>query len=145
MGRLNEQIMKSKQEALDAHPELEYIRQWSEDINSRQYADALATLNAGLKLAKERKSRLFVKHFLELRRITAIYLARAPSDRESKNPDLLGKEEARIPCSFCGKERGDVSMMVAGANGFICDRCIKLCSDIVARNPATSAKKKIKA
>ncbi|MCQ2204173.1 MAG: ATP-dependent Clp protease ATP-binding subunit ClpX [Bacteroidales bacterium] len=44
-------------------------------------------------------------------------------------------------CSFCGRPREDVGMLVAGVNGFICDSCIKQAYEIVEEEfKATQAK-----
>ncbi len=34
-------------------------------------------------------------------------------------------------CSFCGRNRDDVNLLIAGANGFICDECVSQAYDIV--------------
>lgn len=44
-------------------------------------------------------------------------------------------------CSFCGRPREEVGMLVAGVNGFICDSCIKQAYEIVEEEfKATQAK-----
>ena len=37
-----------------------------------------------------------------------------------------------ITCSFCGKSKDDVRLMVQGPNVNICDECVDLCSGIIA-------------
>jgi hypothetical protein len=37
-------------------------------------------------------------------------------------------------CSFCGKSRVQVKKLVAGPGVFICDQCIKLCSEILEQD-----------
>ncbi len=41
-------------------------------------------------------------------------------------------------CSFCGRPEELVEKLIAGPNVFICDRCIRLCTDIVDKKPASS-------
>jgi ATP-dependent Clp protease ATP-binding subunit ClpX len=36
-------------------------------------------------------------------------------------------------CSFCGKSQNDVKKLIAGATAFICDECVKLCSDVMKK------------
>ena len=36
-----------------------------------------------------------------------------------------------MTCSFCGKSQDEVAKLIAGANGYICDECVMLCSDIL--------------
>ncbi len=40
-------------------------------------------------------------------------------------------------CSFCGKEKAKTKKLVAGPDGiFICDECIELCRDMMAKTPS---------
>ena len=34
-------------------------------------------------------------------------------------------------CSFCGREKKDTNLLIAGLSGHICDRCIEQAHDIV--------------
>ena len=43
-------------------------------------------------------------------------------------------------CSFCGKRQEQVKRMIAGPDCYICDECIRLCSDILVREEAGDAK-----
>ena len=36
-----------------------------------------------------------------------------------------------VVCSFCGKRSDQVKRMLAGRNGYICDECIELCSEVL--------------
>ena len=44
-----------------------------------------------------------------------------------------GKAKAggRLSCSFCGKSQHELQKLIAGPAVFICDECVKLCSDIL--------------
>src|SRR5258706_3302783 len=39
-------------------------------------------------------------------------------------------------CSFWGKRRGEVRKLIAGPRVFICDECVALCNDIIAKEEA---------
>ena len=49
-------------------------------------------------------------------------------------------------CSFCGRHRNEVQMLISGQNGYICENCIEQAHSIVKENvsgdesllPATS-------
>jgi ATP-dependent Clp protease ATP-binding subunit ClpX len=41
-------------------------------------------------------------------------------------------------CSFCGKKRSEVQMLVSGQNGFICENCIEQAHSIVKDSASTS-------
>ena len=36
-----------------------------------------------------------------------------------------------VICSFCGKRGDQVKRMLAGRNGYICDECIELCTEVL--------------
>ena len=38
-------------------------------------------------------------------------------------------------CSFCEKSQNEVKKLVAGATGYICDECIKLCNEVIKDDP----------
>ena len=40
-------------------------------------------------------------------------------------------EKEFIKCSFCGKDKKDVFMMIGGLNGHICDQCVAQAQKIV--------------
>src|SRR3989442_14473555 len=39
-------------------------------------------------------------------------------------------------CSFCGKRRREVRKLISGPRVFICDECVALCIDIIAKEEA---------
>lgn len=41
------------------------------------------------------------------------------------------EEKEKLECSFCGKTQDQVRRLIAGPDVFICDECIKLCSEII--------------
>ena len=41
-------------------------------------------------------------------------------------------------CSFCGKKRDDVSMLIAGIEGHICENCIEQANDIITQDQKTT-------
>ena len=43
----------------------------------------------------------------------------------------MAKSEKNIKCSFCGKSQDAVERIIAGPGVFICDECIKVCSNIL--------------
>ena len=44
-----------------------------------------------------------------------------------------GDAKNALYCSFCGKSQREVRKLIAGPTVFICDECIELCNDIIAR------------
>jgi ATP-dependent Clp protease ATP-binding subunit ClpX len=43
-------------------------------------------------------------------------------------------------CSFCGKRRREVRKLISGPRVFICDECVGLCNDILAKEEAATPK-----
>jgi len=41
-------------------------------------------------------------------------------------------------CSFCGKAQTEVKTLVSGPGVFICDECVELCQEIIAKEAATA-------
>jgi hypothetical protein len=41
-------------------------------------------------------------------------------------------------CSFCGKVQTEVKTLVSGPGVFICDECVQLCQEIIAKEEATA-------
>ena len=44
-------------------------------------------------------------------------------------------------CSFCGKRRREVRKLISGPRVFICDECVALCNDILAKEEAAERPK----
>ena len=40
---------------------------------------------------------------------------------------------ATLRCSFCGKSQKQVTKLVAGPGVYICDQCVDLCVQIIAK------------
>src|SRR5271170_4880393 len=45
-------------------------------------------------------------------------------------------------CSFCGKSHAEVKKLIAGPGVYICDNCVVLCKQVLAKELAPHAKKK---
>ena len=41
------------------------------------------------------------------------------------------KEEKQVKCSFCGKPKSEVGMLIGGSTGHICDACVEQAMKIV--------------
>ena len=40
-------------------------------------------------------------------------------------------KNSNVVCSFCGKRDDQVKRMLAGRNGYICNECIELCTEVL--------------
>jgi len=47
-------------------------------------------------------------------------------------------------CSFCSRSEENVDKLISGPNAFICDKCILLCSEIIAQKPPRTEWKLLK-
>jgi ATP-dependent protease Clp ATPase subunit len=43
----------------------------------------------------------------------------------------------RIRCSFCQKSQDEVGKLIAGPRVYICDECVALCNEILAKELVT--------
>ena len=43
----------------------------------------------------------------------------------------MPKGDKNVKCSFCGKSQDAVERIIAGPGVFICDECIKVCTNIL--------------
>ncbi|MFY7842756.1 MAG: ATP-dependent Clp protease ATP-binding subunit ClpX [Rhabdochlamydiaceae bacterium] len=55
------------------------------------------------------------------------------------------KSSVDLPtCSFCGRAEDSVEKLISGPNTFICDKCIRLCMEIVEKKPVQQEFKLLK-
>jgi len=47
-------------------------------------------------------------------------------------------KKSNSSCSFCGRKRDDVSMLIAGIEGHICENCIEQANDIITQDLKTT-------
>jgi ATP-dependent Clp protease ATP-binding subunit ClpX len=47
-----------------------------------------------------------------------------------------------ISCSFCGRKRKDVRILIAGMTGHICENCVGQAQDIIRQNAETEGDSK---
>lgn len=59
------------------------------------------------------------------------------SDKDNDKGD--SKDDKLLYCSFCEKNQHEVKKLIAGPQVFICDECIKLCSDIIEEELSETA------
>ncbi len=45
----------------------------------------------------------------------------------------MARREQDVRCSFCFKGQLDVKMVIAGPAVYICDECVNICNDILAK------------
>jgi ATP-dependent Clp protease ATP-binding subunit ClpX len=54
----------------------------------------------------------------------------------------MAKEE--ISCSFCGRKKSEVNMLIAGISGHICDYCIDQAGEIISQELEHKSKKEVR-
>lgn len=47
----------------------------------------------------------------------------------------MKKEKQPPACSFCGRTEEAVEKLISGPNSYICDKCVRLCLDIIEKKP----------
>ena len=48
---------------------------------------------------------------------------------------MTKKDKNLLTCSFCGRPEEAVDRLISGPDAYICDKCIKLCQDIIEKKP----------
>ncbi len=56
----------------------------------------------------------------------------------------MSKYKENIKCSFCGKDKRDAMMLIAGIDGHICEACVEQAHDIISDELKTGKKKSSK-
>ena len=49
------------------------------------------------------------------------------------------RDDDSLRCSFCGKDREDVSKLIAGPGVYICNHCVDLCNEIIVEEVGKGA------
>jgi len=52
---------------------------------------------------------------------------------------MAGSEKREVKCSFCGRNKSDVNVLIAGVTGHICDNCITQAQSIIKEELAQKA------
>ena len=55
----------------------------------------------------------------------------------------MASDKSSIKCSFCGRDKRDTSMLIAGITGHICDKCIEQAYNIVREESSTTEAKNL--
>jgi ATP-dependent Clp protease ATP-binding subunit ClpX len=53
--------------------------------------------------------------------------------RLRRRPASTRTSSATLTCSFCGKRQRQVSKLIAGPGVYICNECVDLCVQIIAK------------
>jgi ATP-dependent Clp protease ATP-binding subunit ClpX len=53
------------------------------------------------------------------------------------------EQKKNLSCSFCQKPQTEVKKLIAGPDVYICDDCIRVCSEILTEHVAVPAKTKV--
>jgi len=72
------------------------------------------------------------------RSLTALRRLDARGDAGERDTHVE-REQQTYRCSFCGKTNKEAKRLIAGPKGvFICDECVRLCNEILAKEEATA-------
>lgn len=55
-----------------------------------------------------------------------------------------GNNDDQAKCSFCSRPEDSVEKLISGPNAYICDKCVRLCIDIISKKPAKHEIKSLK-
>ena len=113
-------------------PDFAYIERSLTALNKSQYADAIRLLDDGLNQHLAQAGNLDVRELI--RHVSAFinYLEfRLEEDFGINQEGKVKPERSKVEnrCSFCGDIQSEAKRLIAGPAVFICDSCIKTCSD----------------
>ncbi len=57
---------------------------------------------------------------------------------------MSGSNEENAKCSFCSRPEDSVEKLISGPNAYICDKCVRLCIDIISKKPTKHEMKCLK-
>src|SRR2546428_5897245 len=113
-------------------PDFAYIERSLTALNSSRYADAIRLLDDGLNQHLAQADNLDVHELIKHVSAFINYLEfRLEEDFGINEEGSANPEPSRVEnrCSFCGDMQSQVKRLIAGPAVFICDSCIKTCSD----------------
>ena len=55
----------------------------------------------------------------------------------------MAKDKEKVSCSFCGRDKSETLMLIAGINGHICELCVAQAYEIIEEELVPSEKKKL--
>jgi hypothetical protein len=125
----------SNEEILESAPGFAYVSVCLAAINERRYRDALTSLDAGITKQLESPQTVDAGELLKHVRTLISYLDfRLGEDFGSQWEAQPNEEDqTQIRCSFCGKTEPEVKKIIAGPGVFICNECIQICADTLAK------------
>jgi|GEM_PF-5501581 len=122
--------------------EFNAIQQWNEALEEQRYDEALLILEECINSAKRENKELFVEHLLKLQQITERHSAIARDNPDLSEANIRERESSKKICSFCGKTKIEVWLMISGADGCICNECVDICNQIIASKKAENEQNK---
>ena len=96
-----------------------------------RYRDGITILRDALEQQVQRGEPIDVKELVKHTTTALSYLEFRLED-ESPESKINSHNETERRCSFCSKKQNEVAKLIAGPDVFICDGCIKACSEILA-------------
>ena len=57
--------------------------------------------------------------------------------------NIMSSNKENLSCSFCGREKKDTNVLIAGIDGHICDHCIRQAYGIVVEELDTQERKEL--
>jgi hypothetical protein len=125
---------------------LRYFTVAETDLRERRFAEALFTLEDGLRTSYHSSqpidSKTLIRHLFSF--IGLLKLNLEQSFGEKWQEEVLKRMPSQhvaaleMCCSFCGQPKDSVSNLIAGPAVNICNQCVDICVEIVADAQSTS-------
>jgi ClpX C4-type zinc finger len=75
---------------------------------------------------------LLEEHPVRLRTLTDLVTGAARARLEKEEVPMATTRRI-TRCSFCGKSQDEVKKLIAGPGVYICDKCVDLCNEVLAK------------
>ena len=115
-------------------PGFDYINPCFQALSERRYGEAVRLLQQGLSqhlaAPEQIDSTALVKH---LHALVSYLEFRLEEDFTGEGSKSDQPKSAERRCSFCGKRQSEVTRLIAGPGVFICDECVNVCSEVLAK------------
>lgn len=117
--------------------ELRFLSDCLVAISNQEYRTALETTKTGLEGMLGSAVSVNAQQLASLFYMTIGYLESRLKESYGEHWEnrveipKIPEKEKEMRCSFCGKEQRDVQKIIAGANVFICDKCVGICNQIL--------------
>lgn len=113
----------------DLESKFSFVAVMCADLTNREYEKALRSFKAGIHRLSEKPEEIDNVELLKsLDFLADFFLLSAGDDFGVELREKALPKQVKDPaCSFCGKTKSEVKVIVAGYGAYICESCVEIC------------------